>query len=226
MSRAERRASLPENIERAARATGGGDAVGQAGPPIASTSSRPRLPVIARIRRLRARKNATSLSEYAWLSDDGRGDQRQLKLKAMEPWRSRQRSLRQRLSSAGGERWDPAHKVSREAMDAMRALNLASPDTHHAGMLAREFKLSVEAVRRILRSKYRPSAKRLEAEERAAAEVALGRRPKLSSRRDDSGHRLRAQRAHLEQLEARAAAGESLLGEGDPDTSLRPQSAS
>lgn len=214
---------MPQNIARAARAAA---AAGSEALPVASaapTPVRPRPLAVARTRRRGARKSSAELSEYAWLSDDGRGDQRRLKVRPDEPWRARERALRRRLAAAGGERWDPVHKVSRAAMDAMRALNQASPRTHHSGMLAREFGLSVEAVRRILRSKYRASAERLEADERIAAEIALGRRAKTSSRRYDSGSRLRAQRAELATLERRAATGESLLGEADPDTSLLPR---
>ncbi|KAF9485058.1 hypothetical protein BDN70DRAFT_706756 [Pholiota conissans] len=56
------------------------------------------------------------------------------------------------------EGWSPPHKLSRQAMDALRDLHRADPATFTAPILADRFKISPEAVRRILKSKWTPSA--------------------------------------------------------------------
>ena len=53
--------------------------------------------------------------------------------------------------------WAPPHKLSRAAMDGLRALHAHDPDTFPTPVLAEKFRISPEAVRRILRSKWEPS---------------------------------------------------------------------
>ncbi|KAF8518429.1 hypothetical protein BU17DRAFT_12339, partial [Hysterangium stoloniferum] len=55
------------------------------------------------------------------------------------------------------EGWSPPRKISREAMENLRMLHSHSPDTFTTPALADRFKISPEAVRRILRSKWTPS---------------------------------------------------------------------
>jgi hypothetical protein len=58
------------------------------------------------------------------------------------------------------EGWKPPHKISREAMQGLRALHAHDPETFTTPILADKFKISPEAVRRILRSKWKPSLER------------------------------------------------------------------
>ncbi|KAH9833321.1 uncharacterized protein C8Q71DRAFT_197758 [Rhodofomes roseus] len=55
------------------------------------------------------------------------------------------------------EGWAPPRKLSREAMDALRALHATNPETFTTPMLASQFRISPEAVRRVLKSKWEPS---------------------------------------------------------------------
>lgn len=55
------------------------------------------------------------------------------------------------------EGWAPPHKLSRAAMDGLRALHAHDPDTFATPVLADKFRISPEAVRRILRSKWEPT---------------------------------------------------------------------
>ncbi|KIP12108.1 hypothetical protein PHLGIDRAFT_82293, partial [Phlebiopsis gigantea 11061_1 CR5-6] len=55
------------------------------------------------------------------------------------------------------EGWAPPRKLSRQAMDGLRSLNAHDPDMFTTPVLAEKFKISPEAVRRILRSKWLPS---------------------------------------------------------------------
>ncbi|KDQ58615.1 hypothetical protein JAAARDRAFT_104693, partial [Jaapia argillacea MUCL 33604] len=53
--------------------------------------------------------------------------------------------------------WAPPRKLSREAMDGLRALHYHDPEQFTTPVLAEKFRVSPEAVRRILRSKWEPS---------------------------------------------------------------------
>ncbi|EPQ52238.1 hypothetical protein GLOTRDRAFT_21621, partial [Gloeophyllum trabeum ATCC 11539] len=58
------------------------------------------------------------------------------------------------------EGWQPPRKLSREAMDALRQFHRIDPATFTTPVLAERFRISPEAVRRILRSKWEPSRER------------------------------------------------------------------
>jgi hypothetical protein len=55
------------------------------------------------------------------------------------------------------EGWSPPRKLSREAMDGLRELHRFDPDTFTTPVLADRFRISPEAVRRILKSKWEPT---------------------------------------------------------------------
>lgn len=58
------------------------------------------------------------------------------------------------------EGWAPPRKISREAMDAVRQLHRLDPKKFNTPMIADRFRISPEAVRRILKSKWEPSVER------------------------------------------------------------------
>jgi len=58
------------------------------------------------------------------------------------------------------EGWQPPRKLSRDAMDGLRSLHAYDPETFSTPVLASKFRISPEAVRRILKSKWAPSAER------------------------------------------------------------------
>ncbi|EJD55493.1 hypothetical protein AURDEDRAFT_109802 [Auricularia subglabra TFB-10046 SS5] len=58
------------------------------------------------------------------------------------------------------EGWQPPKKLSRDAMDGLRALHNHNPELFSTPVLADKFKISPEAVRRILKSKWVPSKER------------------------------------------------------------------
>ncbi|KAG6884384.1 hypothetical protein C0993_011676 [Termitomyces sp. T159_Od127] len=63
--------------------------------------------------------------------------------------------------------WNPPHKVSREAMEGIRQMHRLDPEKFSTPLLAEKFKISPEAVRRILKSRWEPSReKRLKLAER------------------------------------------------------------
>ena len=60
------------------------------------------------------------------------------------------------------EGWAPPRKISRSAMDALRQLHQIDPEGMTTAVLAEKFKISPEAVRRILKSKWTPSQEKKE----------------------------------------------------------------
>lgn len=67
------------------------------------------------------------------------------------------RMHRERMKNSFPEGWSPPHKLSRQAMDGLRVLHMHDPETFSTPVLAERFRVSPEAVRRILRSKWEPS---------------------------------------------------------------------
>ncbi|KAI0687676.1 hypothetical protein BC835DRAFT_392084 [Cytidiella melzeri] len=53
--------------------------------------------------------------------------------------------------------WSPPRKLSRQAMDGMRAMHAQHPELFTTPVLAEKFKISPEAVRRVLKSKWEPT---------------------------------------------------------------------
>jgi len=64
---------------------------------------------------------------------------------------------RERMRSSFPKGWSPPHKLSRQAMDGLRVLHMHDPETFSTPILAERFRISPEAIRRILRSKWEPS---------------------------------------------------------------------
>ena len=67
------------------------------------------------------------------------------------------RTHRERMKNSFPEGWSPPHKLSRQAMDGLRVLHMHDPEKFSTPLLAERFRVSPEAVRRILRSKWEPS---------------------------------------------------------------------
>lgn len=67
---------------------------------------------------------------------------------------------REAIRKAFPEGWSPPRKLSREAMDILRQLHHTEPETFSTPVLAERFKISPEAVRRILKSRWEPSAEK------------------------------------------------------------------
>ncbi|KKY16911.1 putative tat pathway signal sequence [Diplodia seriata] len=72
----------------------------------------------------------------------------------LEPWKVQKEALKQKF---GEEGWQPRKKLSPDAMDGIRTLHKSEPEKYSTAVLAAEFKVSPEAIRRILRSKWQPN---------------------------------------------------------------------
>ena len=67
-----------------------------------------------------------------------------------EPWGIQ----RSRLKEKFPEGWNPRKKLSPDAMDGIRGLHAQDPAKYSTPVLAEQFKVSPEAIRRILKSKW------------------------------------------------------------------------
>ena len=76
-----------------------------------------------------------------------RSEQRQ-----REPWQAQKNALKAKFGSSS---WSPRKRLSPDALEGIRALHSQYPDRYTTPVLADQFKVSPEAVRRILRSKWR-----------------------------------------------------------------------
>lgn len=74
-----------------------------------------------------------------------------LKDNKMPLWRHRDETIKKKIN---GERWNPSKKLSRENMDSVRLLKKQMPHLT-ASDLGAHFKISPDAIRRILKSKFK-----------------------------------------------------------------------
>ncbi|KAF1851722.1 required for respiratory growth protein 9, mitochondrial [Cucurbitaria berberidis CBS 394.84] len=75
-------------------------------------------------------------------------------------WQAQKAALKEKL---GGEAWNPRKKLSPDTMEGIRHLHETQPERFSTPVLADHFKISPEAIRRILKSKWRPSDEEHEA---------------------------------------------------------------
>lgn len=78
--------------------------------------------------------------------------------KKPEHWQVQKAALKEKF--AGG--WNPPKKLSPDALDGIRHLHAKAPEQFTTAVLAQEFEVSPEAIRRILKSKWRPSEDEME----------------------------------------------------------------
>ena len=75
--------------------------------------------------------------------------------KALDPdtptWKIQQNALSHKFGSEG---WSPRRKLSPDAQRGIRDLHASNPELYSTPILAEQFKISPEAIRRILRSKW------------------------------------------------------------------------
>lgn len=69
-------------------------------------------------------------------------------------WQAEKEAIKKKLD---GEAWNPRKKLSPDTMEGIRHLNQTQPERFTTPVLAEHFKVSSEAIRRILKSKWRPS---------------------------------------------------------------------
>ena len=74
--------------------------------------------------------------------------------KAREPWQVQKEALKKKF---GDQKWKPPRRLSPDAMEGIRALHAQYPEQYPTPVLANQFEVSPEVIRRILKSRWRPS---------------------------------------------------------------------
>ena len=70
-----------------------------------------------------------------------------------EQWQTQKEALARKFGSIG---WSPRKRLSPDALHGIRALHAQDADKYTTPVLADQFQISAEAIRRILKSKWRP----------------------------------------------------------------------
>ncbi|PNP49065.1 hypothetical protein THARTR1_10139 [Trichoderma harzianum] len=84
---------------------------------------------------------------------DSTGQSSQSRPRTQEPWQVQKAALKEKFP----EGWQPRKRLSPDALAGIRALNAQFPDVYTTDALADKFQVSREAIRRILKSNWRPS---------------------------------------------------------------------
>ena len=93
-----------------------------------------------------------------------RGVEKDPKIEKRPEWHRHKLALRQKF---GNSTWNPQKRLSPDALEGIRELHEQSPDKYTAPILAEHFKISHEAIRRILKGRWRPNdGEKLERRER------------------------------------------------------------
>ncbi|KAL8706807.1 MAG: hypothetical protein Q9201_000178 [Fulgogasparrea decipioides] len=71
-----------------------------------------------------------------------------------ETWQIQKDALATKFGATG---WSPRKRLSPDALEGIRALHAQFPQKYSTPVLANRFEMSAEAIRRILKSKWRPS---------------------------------------------------------------------
>jgi len=87
----------------------------------------------------------TATSGSAW---------RAIESESREPWQTQKAALKRKFGDVG---WHPRKRLSPDTLDGIRALHESDPVAYHTEVLAEHFRVSPEAIRRILRAKWRPN---------------------------------------------------------------------
>jgi hypothetical protein len=80
------------------------------------------------------------------------------KKKKLEHWQTQKEALKQKFPVG----WSPMKKLSPDALEGIRHLHATAPDRFTTPVLANQFQVSPEAIRRILKGKWRPTEDEIE----------------------------------------------------------------
>ena len=93
-----------------------------------------------------------------------RGVNKEPKIEKRPEWQKHKLALREKF---GNSTWNPQKRLSPDALEGIRELHEQNPDKYTTAVLAEHFKVSHEAIRRILKGRWRPNdGERLERRER------------------------------------------------------------
>jgi hypothetical protein len=90
--------------------------------------------------------------------DTSRSSAIDLKPKA-ETWQTQKRALEEKF---GEQKWAPRKRLSPDTLEGIRTMHTSNPERFTTPVLAEHFKVSSEAIRRILKSKWQPRPEEME----------------------------------------------------------------
>ena len=107
--------------------------------------------------------NRFSLPTDSKVSDDGWKNNQARTTPTMQErlnWQVQKDALKKKFNNKS---WAPQKRLSPDALEGIRAMHAQFPDKFTTPVLAEQFKMSPEAIRRILRSKWKPTLEEYEA---------------------------------------------------------------
>lgn len=127
-------------------------------------------PSIIRAQQRRAERLATKLVEKrrkAELTATKKHEEKQQvnaaaevqRKKKAEPWMRDKSALQAKFGAKG---WAPNKRLSPDSLEGIRALHSSDSETYDTAMLSRHFQITPEAIRRILKSKWKPQSEEIE----------------------------------------------------------------
>jgi len=103
------------------------------------------------------KKNAGK--KIAEITQSGPGNGKDTSALKRELWQVQKEALKKRF---GEEGWNPRKRLSPDTLEGIRMLHEQDPERYSTPVLAEQFKVSPEAIRRILKSKWRPSPEQVQ----------------------------------------------------------------
>ena len=117
----------------------------------------------------RRRSSAEDRGEAVKLPKPSSSSGKDTEKSTREPWQIQKKALAEKFGERG---WIPRKKLSPDALDGIRSLHAQDRETYSTESLADIFKVSPEAIRRILKSRWKPNDD--EQEDRRRRWVARG----------------------------------------------------
>ena len=76
-----------------------------------------------------------------------------------EVWQTQKAALERKF---GEQSWQPSKRLSPDTLEGIRALHASNPESYTTEVIAQHFKISPEAIRRVLKSRWRPNDDEIE----------------------------------------------------------------
>jgi hypothetical protein len=81
------------------------------------------------------------------------------RIRQPEVWQTQKQALQEKF---GEDRWAPRKRLSPDTLEGIRSMHASDPERYSTPVLAEHFKVSPEAIRRILKSKWQPKPEEME----------------------------------------------------------------
>lgn len=127
------------------------------GPSIREEETARKVRVVAKLEEKRKRRQRDRSKELQEQAEKKKKELKQKKLellKGPDRWKVEKEALEKKFGQTG---WQPRKRLSPDSLEGIRALHASDPATYTTEVIASNFEVSAEAIRRILRSKWQPT---------------------------------------------------------------------